>query len=146
MGASTATAAFGSLDLATGSFRWVSAGHPPPLLARRGKATSEVPVKPVVPIGLGGTHPHLNEVVLEPGDHLLLYTDGATESGPRGGERFGIDRLADLLGRSLLDGLPLAETVRRLVLAVLEHSEYRLQDDTTVMLVEYRAPTRPEPG
>jgi serine phosphatase RsbU (regulator of sigma subunit) len=141
-----ATAAFGSLDLATGSFRWVSAGHPPPLLARRGKATSEVPVKPVVPIGLGGTHPHVNEVVLEPGDHLFLYTDGATESGPRGGERFGIERLTDMLGRCLLDGLPLAETVRRLVLAVLEHSEHRLQDDTTVLLVEYRATARPELG
>lgn len=139
-----ATAAFGQLDLATGAFRWVSAGHPPPLLARRGKPTVEQPVKPVVPIGLGGTTPHVNEVVLEPGDHLLLYTDGATESGPRGGERFGLERLADLLGRSLLDGLPLAETVRRLVMAVLDHSQHRLQDDTTIMLVEYRSPVHPQ--
>jgi serine phosphatase RsbU (regulator of sigma subunit) len=133
-----ATAAFGHLDLGSGSFRWVSAGHPPPLLVRGGKVTGEAPTKPALPIGLGGTDPTVNEVALERGDHVFLYTDGATEGGEPGGPRFGLDRLVDLLGRSLLDGLPPAETVRRLVQAVFAHSAYRLQDDTTMMLIEYR--------
>ena len=136
-----ATAAFGHLDLGSGLFSWVSAGHPPPVLVRGGKVTGEAPTTPSLPVGLGDADPTVNEVGLEPGDHVFLYTDGATEGGERGGERFGLDRLADLLGRSLLAGLPPAETVRRLVQAVLAHSSYDLHDDTTMVLVEYRGPT-----
>jgi len=131
-----ATAAFGRLEPGSGRFRWVSAGHPPPLLVRGGKVVGEAPTVPVVPIGLGGEHPTVNEVVLDAGDALLLYTDGATEGGDRGAERFGLDRLADLLGRVLLAGLPPSEVLRRLVRAVLEHSAYVLRDDTTLVLVE----------
>ena len=138
-----ATAAFGQLDLHSGRFRWISAGHPPPVLVRGGKVTGEAETVPVLPIGLGGADPAVNEVMLEPGDRLLLYTDGAVEGGMRNAERFGLDRLLDLLGQSILDGLAPAETVRRLVMAVLEHSAYELHDDTTLVLVEYRgAPSR----
>jgi serine phosphatase RsbU (regulator of sigma subunit) len=55
----------------------------------------------------------------------------------RGGERFGLDRLVDLLGQNLLDAVPPAELLRRLVTAVLEHSAHELRDDTTLVLVEY---------
>ncbi len=133
-----ATAAFGRLDLGTGRFRWISAGHPPPVLVRGGKVAGEAETDPVLPIGLGGVDPPVNEVFLQAGDMLLLYTDGAVEGGLRGAERFGLDRLLDLLGQSLLDRLPLAEILRRLVSAVFEHSAYELQDDTTLVLVEYR--------
>lgn len=130
-----ATAAFGRLDVTSGRFRWVSAGHPPPLIVKAGKVAGTAPSVPVLPIGLGGQDPVVNEVVLDPGDALLLYTDGATEGGPRGAERFGLDRLADLLERHLLDELPPPETLRRLVTAVLHHSAYELRDDTTLLLV-----------
>lgn len=133
-----ATAAFGHLDLASGAFRWVSAGHPLPLLVRGNKVVGEAQAVPVLPIGLGGGPPPVNEVVLGRGDALLLYTDGVTEGGVRGGERFGLDRLVDLLGRVLLAGLPPAEMIRRLVAAVFEHSTYELHDDTTVVLVQYQ--------
>ena len=138
-----ATAAFGSLDLASGRFRWISAGHPLPVIVRNGKVSGEAAAVPALPLGLGGAEPRVNEVVLEAGDALLLYTDGAVEGGPRGDERFGLDRLSDLLGQHLLAELPPAETVRRLVNAVLEHSAYELRDDTTILLVEYKgAPNR----
>lgn len=132
-----ATAAFGRLDLRSGRFRWVSAGHPPPLVVRGGKVVGPTDAVPVVPIGLGGVDPYVNEVVLDPGDMLLLYTDGAVEGRVPGGEPFGLERLADLLGQNLLADLPPAETLRRLVTAVLEHSAYELRDDTTLLLVEF---------
>jgi serine phosphatase RsbU (regulator of sigma subunit) len=135
-----ATAAFGRLDLRSGCFRWVSAGHPPPVVVRDGRVVGEAETRPVLPIGLGGVDPPVNEVVLGPGDKLLLYTDGAVESGVRGGERFGLDRLVDLLGQNLLDAVPPAELLRRLVTAVLEHSAHDLHDDTTLVLVEYHGP------
>lgn len=132
-----ATAAFGQLDLATGRFRWVSAGHPPPLLVHGVKVIGELATVPALPIGLGGGPPVVNEVVLGAGDSVLLYTDGVTEGRPRGGERFGVDRLVDLLGRVLLAGLPPAEMVRRVATAVLDHSARELNDDTTMLLVRY---------
>lgn len=134
-----ATAAFGRLDPRSGLFRWISAGHPPPLVVRGSRVVGEAPTVPVVPIGLGGEDPPVNEVVLEPGDALVLYTDGVTEGGVRGGERFGLDRFVDLLGRAILSGLPPAELLRRVVTAVLEHTAYELHDDTTIVLVQRRA-------
>jgi Stage II sporulation protein E (SpoIIE) len=133
-----ATAAFGRLEPDTGRFRWVAAGHPPPLLVRSGRVVGEAAVVPAVPIGLRGGTPPVNEVVLEPGDALLIYTDGVTEGGARGGERFGLDRLVDMLGRTLLSGMPPAELLRRLVIAVLEHAAHELHDDMTVVLVQRR--------
>jgi hypothetical protein len=95
-------------------------------------------IEHVRPIGLGGGTSPVNEVVLERGDALLFYTDGVTEGGARGGERFGLDRLVDLLGRTLLSGMPPAELLCRLVAAVLEHTAYELHDDTTLLLVQRR--------
>lgn len=141
-----ATAAFGHLELRTGRFRWVAAGHPPPLLVRSGRVVGEAPTKPIVPLGLSARTIVVNEVALEAGDALLLYTDGVTEGGARGSERFGLDRLVDLLGRELLAGLPLAELVRRLASAVLKHTAYELHDDTALLLVEYRSPPPGDPA
>jgi serine phosphatase RsbU (regulator of sigma subunit) len=135
-----ATAAFGQLDLTTGRFSWVSAGHPPPLVVRSGKVVREAATVPVLPIGLSGTDPTVNDVDLDPGDMVLLYTDGVVEGGARGSERFGLDRLTDLLARNLLAELPPAETLRRLARAVLDHSAHELHDDLTMVLVEYRGP------
>jgi serine phosphatase RsbU (regulator of sigma subunit) len=134
-----ATAAFGHLDLNSGRFGWVSAGHPPPLVVRGGKVVHEADTVAALPIGLSGAEPTVNALVLDPGDMLLLYTDGVVEGGRRGTERFGLDRLTDLLSRNLLAGLPPAETLRRLVRAVLEHAAHELRDDLTMVLVEYRA-------
>jgi serine phosphatase RsbU (regulator of sigma subunit) len=134
-----ATAAFGQLDLGSGRFSWVSAGHPPPLVIRGGKVVHEADTIPALPIGLSGTDPAVNELALDPGDMLLLYTDGVIEGGRRGTERFGLDRLTDLLSRNLLADLPPAETLRRVVRAVLEHAAHELHDDLTMVLIEYRA-------
>jgi serine phosphatase RsbU (regulator of sigma subunit) len=132
-----ATAAFGTLDVHTGRFTWVSAGHPPPIVVRDRQALLDVDWVPELPIGLGGGRPGVNEIMLERGDVLLLYTDGVVEGGARGSERFGMDRLVDLLVRSLLAHGTLAETLRRLVGAVLEHSAHELHDDACMVLVQY---------
>ena len=133
-----ATAAFGRLEVESGRFRWIATGHPPPLLVRSGRVVGEAAAMPALPIGLGGGTPPVNEVVIERGDALLFYTDGVTEGGARGGERFGLDRLVDLLGRTLLSGMPPGELLRRLVAAVLEHTAYELHDDPTLPLVQRR--------
>ena len=64
---------------------------------------------------------HVGTEQLEPGDYLLLYTDGVVEARSPGGELFGVPRLTDLMIRNLAAGLPASETMRRAVFALLEH-------------------------
>jgi serine phosphatase RsbU (regulator of sigma subunit) len=134
-----ATSVFGELDVSSGRFRWISAGHPPPLVVRGQRVVGEAPTVPAVPIGLRyGKEPQVNEVALEPGDAVVLYTDGVTEGGVRGGERFGLERFVDVLDRVIVEGLPPAEVLRRLVTAVLDHTAHELHDDMCIVLLQRR--------
>jgi hypothetical protein len=53
---------------------------------------------------------------------------------------FGTDRLVDFVTRTLAEDLPTPETMRRLVLRIQKHQHERLQDDATVMFVEWMPP------
>jgi hypothetical protein len=136
-----ATAVLAELDTRTGVYRKISAGHPGELLLRDGKVIKQLPSPTAMPIGLGqlgGAIPDIVEESLQPGDTLLLYTDGVVEARDAAGEQFGVDRLADFVTRALADQLPAPETMRRLVRAILAHQDDRLQDDATAALVEWR--------
>jgi hypothetical protein len=80
---------------------------------------------------------------LEPGDRVLLYTDGVTEGRSADGTPFGLDRLSDFIIRHSNDGISAPETMRRLNHAISEYQRGRLQDDATIVLVEW-LPDHPE--
>jgi hypothetical protein len=140
------------LDTATGRLRYLTAGHPPPLVIREGKVvrTLDDAHRPLfgVTAASGPVPPELlttvvvGQEVLQPGDWLVLYTDGLVEARDRDGEFFGEARLVDLLRREMAAGHPPPETLRRLVHAVLEHQAGVLQDDATIVLARWngRAP------
>lgn len=138
-----ATGIVAELESASGIFRWVNAGHPEPLLMRNGRLVKTLHAKPWLPLGLGETAAEfgialeLGHEQLEPGDLVLLYTDGVVEARSAEGEFFGESRLADLLVRSHA-GLPVPETIRRVVRAVLEHQHGQLDDDASLLLFEWR--------
>ena len=76
--------------------RLTSAGHPLPVLARPGHAPTTVG-PPGLLLGMtGAARWEESEIELAPGDTLLFYTDGVTDT-PSGGERFGEQRLLDAL-------------------------------------------------
>jgi serine phosphatase RsbU (regulator of sigma subunit) len=136
------TGVLAELDTDTGVFTWMTAGHPPPLLLRNGRLVKTLDLAPMMPFGLGlddasGSTPRVGSEKLEPGDHVLLYTDGFVESRSPEGELFGVPRLTDLILRSLAAGLPGSETMRRAVNVVLEHHGSNLQDDATMLLVQW---------
>ena len=134
------TGIFAELDPDLGGFRWVNAGHHPPLLMRAGKFVKALDSPSRWPLGLGigdGTVIVASEQ-LEPGDRLLLFTDGVVEARSPDGEFFGVDRLVDTVLRQLAGGLSGPETMRRVVRALLEHQQERLQDDASLLLVEWR--------
>jgi serine phosphatase RsbU (regulator of sigma subunit) len=134
---SFATGIIARLDTASGRLEWSCAGHPPPLLLRGRKVVAELSCDPALPFGLGGTAPRPGNYDLEPGDALLLYTDGVIEARTADGEMFGLDRLVDLLEREAASGQPAEELLRRLVRAVLNHQADGLRDDATLLLVQW---------
>ncbi len=82
------------LDPTTGILRYASAGHDPALLARADGACLALSAQSI-PVGIAlGFAPGMDEVQLMPGDALVIYTDGLTESLNEQGEIFGVERLA----------------------------------------------------
>jgi Stage II sporulation protein E (SpoIIE) len=148
------TALLCDLDLVTGLLRWIPCGHPPPLLIRGNRTVRELDRPPQPPLGLAGV---MNRQAvydveasavectekLEPGDRLLLYTDGVTEGRAADGTPFGTRRLADFIIRHSSAGLPSPETMRRLNRAILDYQHGQLRDDATAIMVEWK-PDRPE--
>jgi serine phosphatase RsbU (regulator of sigma subunit) len=131
------------LDLVSGRLRWVSAGHPPPLLLRAGHLVKTLDVPPSPPLGtrLAAEAPVEGEEPLQPGDMVLLYTDGLTEARRPDGELFTVERLAEFIERQAANGLPAPETLRGLREAIIERGEGALRDDATALLVEWRRGT-----
>jgi serine phosphatase RsbU (regulator of sigma subunit) len=144
------TALLCDLDLATGLLTWIPCGHPPPLLIR-GRTVKELARTPRPPLGLGDDYPRRGKRAddtevcappyterLEPGDRVLLYTDGVTEGRAADGTPFGLQRLADFIIRHNSALLPAPETMRRLNHAIVEYQQGRLRDDATAVLVEWQ--------
>jgi len=136
------TAMIGQLDIDTGVFRWINAGHPAAMLLRDGQMVKELQGLPALPLGINGllagagAFPVSSEA-LQPGDRLLLLTDGVDEARNADGEFFGRERLAEFAAKEVGSGLPTPEAMRRLNQAVLRHQVGHLQDDATMLFVEW---------
>ncbi|HWI04046.1 MAG TPA: PP2C family protein-serine/threonine phosphatase, partial [Acidimicrobiales bacterium] len=127
------------LDLASGRLQWVLSGHHPPLLLRNGRMVKTLLGEIGLPLGIGGTVT-VAEETLEPGDQVLFFTDGVIEARSADGSFFGVDRLIDMVARTAASATPAPETMRRLLHAILDHQEGELQDDATIVVVEWRGP------
>jgi len=136
-----ATAAIARLHLDTGQLRWVNAGHPDPLIVRDGALLHPSTCKPHPPLGLQVRKPDVCEFQLNVGDRVVLYTDGVVEARSPSGEFFGEERLADFIDRGAAEGDSAPETLRRLMRRVLDHQADHLQDDASIVLLEWRTGT-----
>jgi len=131
----------GILDPATGRLEWCSAGHNPPFLHRVATGTSvgldsTGPVLGVIP---GISYARGEDVVLEPGDAMIVYTDGVTEApAPGSGDLLGEERLqAVLAAHAAATPEAIVDAVRAAVHAWTGGAKNR--DDVTLVALR-RAP------
>ena len=123
---------------ASSRFRWLNAGHPPPLLLRADGSYEELEGSGTYPLGLSLYERdfRVNERRLGAGERVLLYTDGVTERRYPDGAMLGLEGLASTLRASA--EVPAAIVIRELQDAVLDASPAPLRDDATMLLLAPR--------
>ena len=85
------------LEPETGYLKYINAGHNPPLIGRA-DGTIEQLASGGLPLGLMGFAEYeVGHVNLEPGDVLVVYSDGVTEANNLNEDEFGIDRLQEVV-------------------------------------------------
>jgi sigma-B regulation protein RsbU (phosphoserine phosphatase) len=127
------TAAYVHLDSQTGELRYSAAGHPPMLVLRRGEVT-EVEENGLM-LAAFSFATYLNAVSsLEPGDRILLYTDGIVEAFNAEREEYGRGRLRELLRQCA--SLSHHETADR-IMSTVQSWAVSQEDDLTVLVCDY---------
>jgi len=133
------TAFEGVLDLVTGEFTFVNAGHEMPMISRGGGAFEPYKVRPgFVLAGMEGVQYRAGSLTLEPGDRIFQYTDGVTEATSSSEELYGMQRLTAALAanahRSPQEILPAVRT--DIDAFVGDAPQF---DDITMLCLEYKA-------
>ncbi len=129
-----ATLFYGVLDRGTHRFAYANAGHNYPLLLKPAGEPARLDLGGLV-LGCLEEFSYSEGVVeLAPGDTLLVYSDGITESLDANDEEFGEARLASLLRAGGAD--PAARLIDRIVTAVRAHAgELSQMDDMTLLVI-----------
>ena len=124
-----------------GNFIYVNAGHPPPLHFHAKGVTTLKQTGMV--LGPSATSSYSRGfLALEPGDALLLYTDGMIEATDPKGREFGVERLKRAF--LAIKEKPADDIVRALVERVGEYVRVRApEDDRTVVVVKRMPPAEP---
>src|SRR5260221_2391246 len=133
-----ATMFFGILDL-DGHLEFINAGHPSPMLIRK-NAVEEAFTEGSYPVGLVPDAVYTAACLkLQPGDTLVLFSDGVTEAMDPDDNLFGVPRLRDVLAGHASTEL---EEIQKTGLESVENFARgaRQADDLTLLLVRYRAP------
>ncbi len=107
------TAFYGIYHAVDRTLEYANAGHNPPRLKRcRDGSIGSIDGEGGLPLGLFPDQQYATGLAqLEPGDQLVLYTDGITEAMNHAGEQFGVDRLDEALHTCRQDAQGLIEAV-----------------------------------
>ena len=124
---------YAQLDGAPLRLRYANAGHNPPFLLRRdgsherlGAGGGVLGIFPQQTYAMGTIH-------LEPGDRLVLFTDGVTEANDPAGEEFGEERFLALLREHRTSSA--AELQKKILAAAAEFCAGHWRDDATLMVL-----------
>jgi len=139
------TAFEGILDLVTGEFTYVNAGHEMPFISRGGGDFQVFKIRAAfVLAGMEGMQYQYGTMMLEPGDRLYQYTDGVTEASDDNNGFFGMERLEASLNAHKGD------SVKDLLIHVKQDidafaGKAPQYDDITMLCLEYRERMQEKP-
>ncbi len=123
---------FGEYDDATRTLRYANCGHNPPLIVSLDGKVKRLEATGTVLGVFRDWNCSVCEVTLEPGDHLLMFTDGVTEAANESGEEFGEERLLELV-----DGrrhLTITGLIHEVAAVLHDFSAHGLNDDATLLI------------
>ena len=123
------------VDIQKGTLRYSNAGHPWPLLLRADGSLEKLDRGgPLIGYGAGGPFEE-EEKSLQPGDQVILYTDGVLEHESAQGNLYGQQRLQQALRR--MAGLPLDTLLGGLMEDVMAFGQDAPRDDITLLGIGY---------
>ena len=132
------TAFEGVLDLVTGEFVYVNAGHEMPFICKAGGNFEPYKIRAAfVLAGMEGMKYRAGSMMLEPGDKIFQYTDGVTEATNVNNELYGMERLGTILNK-VKNGTPhdiLPAVKKDIDEFVGEAPQF---DDITMLCLEYK--------
>ena len=132
------TAFEGVLDLVTGEFVYVNAGHEMPFICKAGGNFEPYKIRAAfVLAGMEGMKYRAGTMMLEPGDKIFQYTDGVTEATNVNNELYGMERLGTILNK-VKNGTPhdiLPAVKKDIDEFVGEAPQF---DDITMLCLEYK--------
>lgn len=132
------TAFEGVLDLVTGEFRYVNAGHETPFIAKKNEPFKPFKVRPgFVLAGMEGIRYKAGVMQLEPGDKVFQYSDGVPEATNAANELYGMERLEKVLADAA-DKMPheILPAVKADIDAFVDAAPQF--DDITMLCLEYK--------
>lgn len=129
-----ATGVFGFLDAAHRRFHYCNAGHNPPAVLRKDGSLEWLESGGMVLGAFPEVEYEGGSVDLEPGDQVVLYTDGVTEAHPGNHEEFGTERLVEVLRATR--GRHPEEVTDAIVSAVRAFVSGPLPDDLTLVVIQ----------
>ena len=132
------TAWMGILDIPTGKLTFANAGHNPPLLKRSDGSFEYLKTRAgFVLAGMDGVRYRVNEITLNAGDRIFLYTDGVTEATNENNELYGEDRLVSFMNKSLeLDQTKLLPKLKKDIDKFVGKAPQF--DDITMLMFDYK--------
>ena len=132
------TAFEGVLDLVTGEFRYVNAGHEPPYICKQAEGFAPYKIRAgFVLAGMENLRYREGQLQLSAGDRIFLYTDGVTEATNGNNELYGSERLHHILNEN-------TEAAPEMVLEAVKRDVDQFVgdapqfDDLTMLCLEYR--------
>jgi len=135
------TAIYGVLDLETGEVAYTNAGHNLPYLLRPSAPPEAMENQGCVVLGILPDYSYRTSgITLQPGETLLLYTDGVTEAMNTERQLFGEERLLNALAAS--DSSDLANLCHGVELAIATFADGQAQhDDVTMLAIRFNGAT-----
>ena len=129
------TAFFAQVDCNRGALTYCNAGHFPPILLRADGGTDLLQKGGPLLGALEGAEFQSGELMLEPGDTLVAYSDGVLECRDTAGEEFGLDRLMASIAQAKQQSAQ--ATLMMLLAAVQDFANGNpLGDDVSLTLIQ----------